>query len=62
MVHGQVSRSYRDSDDHWQRSDSLSRDDLLNAAKALNEAHTWITAREQEQRRQARDEDRPQAA
>lgn len=49
-----LSRSYKDADDQWQRSDNLSRDDLLTAAKALDQAHSWIVAREHEERDQNR--------
>lgn len=37
-----VSRLYRDEHGKWSSSTSLGRDDLLNAAKALDMAHTWI--------------------
>lgn len=30
------------SDGQWRESASIGRDDLLVAAKALNDAHTWI--------------------
>ena len=36
-----LSRSYRINDE-WKVSDSIGRDDLLIAAKALTDAHTWI--------------------
>ena len=32
--------------DGWKKSASLDREDLLLTAKALNEAHTWILAKE----------------
>jgi hypothetical protein len=37
-----LSRLYKDGDG-WRSSGSLGRDDLLLAAKALDQAHTWIT-------------------
>lgn len=38
-----VSRLYkRDGDSSWSRSDAFGRDDLLVAAKVLDQAHTWI--------------------
>ena len=37
----QVCRIYKDGDE-WKQTDSLGRDDLLLACKALDEAHTWI--------------------
>ncbi len=36
-----LARLYKDGDD-WKSSDSLGRDDLLNGAKVLDQAHTWI--------------------
>jgi len=36
-----LTRLYR-KDDQWKTTDSLGRDDLLVAAKALGDAHTWI--------------------
>lgn len=36
-----LTRLYR-KDEQWKTTDSLGRDDLLVAAKALNDAHTWI--------------------
>lgn len=46
-----VSRSYKDRDDKWQRTASLDEEDLLPAAKALDEAYEWA----QRQRQAARD-------
>ena len=37
----QVSRVYKEGDE-WKQTDSLGRDDLLLACKALDQAHTWI--------------------
>ena len=36
-------RSYKDSSGEWQNSDSMGSGDLLNAAKALTRAETWIS-------------------
>ncbi len=36
-----LTRIYR-KDDQWKSTDSLGRDDLLVAAKALDDAHSWI--------------------
>lgn len=38
-----LGRTYKDGDD-WKESGSLGADDLLAAAKALTEAHTFIYA------------------
>ena len=38
-----VARLYLENGE-WKRSDSFGRDELLTAAKALSEAHTWIFA------------------
>ena len=37
-----LGRLYKDAEDAWQTSDNLGRDDLLVAAKLLDQAHTWI--------------------
>ncbi|MCG8408652.1 MAG: hypothetical protein MI923_25900 [Phycisphaerales bacterium] len=42
MFNVTVTRTYRDDGEELQDSHSFGRDDLLTAAKALNEAHTWI--------------------
>jgi hypothetical protein len=47
-----VSRSYKDKDDQWQRTSNLDEEDLLPAARALEEAYAWV----QGQRQKARDE------
>lgn len=36
-----LSRSYKDGDD-WKNSDSLNHGDLLNGARALQRAESWI--------------------
>src|SRR4051794_26480563 len=38
-----VSRSYRDGDGQWQSSNSFGLPDLLLLAKAVDQAHTWIS-------------------
>lgn len=48
-----VSRTYKDGDE-WKESGSFGADDLLPAAKALGEAHTWIFA-ERERSREGQD-------
>jgi hypothetical protein len=40
-------RIYMDSENKWQTSDSFGRDDLLLAAKVLDQAHSWIFAQAQ---------------
>jgi hypothetical protein len=37
----QLTRGYK-TDEGWRESDSLGFDDLLSAAKLLDQAHTWI--------------------
>ena len=37
----QISRTYTEGGD-WKQTDSLGRNDLLLACKALDQAHTWI--------------------
>ena len=37
-----LQRSYQDRDAKWQRTSSLDEGDLLPAAKALDDAYTWI--------------------
>jgi hypothetical protein len=41
MFNVTFSRSYKDGDE-WKDSASFGQDDLLELAKAANEAHTWI--------------------
>ena len=36
-----ITRLYKDGD-NWEETTSLGRDDLLIAAKAIDQAHTWI--------------------
>jgi hypothetical protein len=47
-----LQRSYQDRDGKWQRTTSLDEGDMLPAAKALEDAYTWI----QEQRQHSREE------
>jgi hypothetical protein len=44
----QVDRSYRDGED-WKHTKSFGRDDLLNVAKVVDLAHSWIHAQQQAQ-------------
>jgi hypothetical protein len=37
-----LTRSYRDKQEQWQRTTNLDEEDLLPAAKALDDAYTWI--------------------
>ena len=37
-----LGKLYKPADESWKTTSSLDRDDLLNAAKALDLAHTWI--------------------
>jgi hypothetical protein len=48
-----ISRTYKDGED-WKESGSFGADDLLSAAKAFDEAHTWIFA-ERERSREGQD-------
>jgi len=42
MFNTSLVRVYRDANDEWQETHSLGRDDLLAAAKVLDEAHSFI--------------------
>ena len=55
-----VARSYKDEAGDWQESSSFGVDDLLNLAKALDAAHSWI--HEQRQQRSREQEHEQQAA
>jgi hypothetical protein len=46
-----LTRSYKDKSEQWQRTTSLDEEDLLPAAKALDDAYTWV----QRQRHQPRE-------
>jgi hypothetical protein len=52
MFSVQLARVYRDEQDQWHESHSLNADDLLGAAKLLNEADTLIQDELSERRRQ----------
>ncbi len=47
MFNTTLVRVYKDKDDQWQETTSLGRDDLLAAAKVLDQAHSFITIHEQ---------------
>ena len=40
--------------EQWKETQSLSRDDLLVAAKVLNECHSWIVFKAQQDRNEGR--------
>jgi hypothetical protein len=40
-----LGRLYKDEEGQWKTTDGLGRDDLLVAAKVLDQAHTWIYER-----------------
>lgn len=44
MFNVTVSRSYRDEAGQWHDSQSFGYDDLMNLAKVLADAHTWISS------------------
>ena len=44
-----LARSYKDGEE-WRESGSFGPDDLLAAAKALDQAHTWIFEQRQRER------------
>ena len=61
MYNVTLNRSYRDGEDNWKDTSSLGYDDLLVAAKALDEAHSFIVqqmARDTEEAK--REERRPE--
>jgi hypothetical protein len=41
------SRSYKQGDETWKETDSLSFDDLLTMAKLFDQAHSWIAKQQQ---------------
>ena len=45
-----LQRSYQDRDGKWQRTTSLDEGDMLPAAKALEDAYTWIQKERQHSR------------
>jgi hypothetical protein len=48
-----LTRSYLDRNQAWQRTTNLDEDDLLPAAKALDDAYTWIQKQRQHSREEA---------
>lgn len=56
MYNTTLSRTYKTQDGAWAESQSLSRDDLLVAAKSLDLAHTFIVEAEAAARAQKSDE------
>lgn len=56
MFNTTMVRSYKNQQGEWAESSSLSRDDLLVAAKALDLAHTFIVETEAAARAQQQDE------
>jgi hypothetical protein len=48
-----LTRSYRDKQEQWQRTTNLDEEDLLPAAKALDDAYTWIQRQRQLSREEA---------
>lgn len=55
MYNSTLVRSYKNQQGEWGESNSLSRDDLLVAAKALDLAHTFIVETEAAARAQQQD-------
>ncbi len=55
MYNSTLVRSYKNQQGEWAESQSLSRDDLLVAAKALDLAHTYIVDAEASARAQQSD-------
>jgi len=55
MFNSTLVRSYKNQQGEWAESSSLSRDDLLVAAKALDLAHTFIVETEAAARAQQQD-------
>lgn len=50
MFNTTLIRVYKDSEDEWQETHSLGRDDLLAAEKVLDEAHSFILSEERKAR------------
>lgn len=50
MYNVTVSRSYRDDNNEWHDTNSFPFNDLMNLAKALSDAHTFIAKLESEDR------------
>jgi len=53
MYNVTVSRSYRDDNNEWHDTNSFPFNDLMNLAKALSDAHTFIAKLEAESREQS---------
>lgn len=53
MYNVTVSRSYRDGQSEWHESSSFPFNELMNLAKALSDAHTFIAQLEAQDREQA---------
>jgi hypothetical protein len=53
MYNVTVSRSYKDDNNEWHDTNSFPFQDLMNLAKALSDAHTFIAKLEAEAREQA---------
>lgn len=47
MFNTTLVRVYRDKEGNWKETNSLGRDDLLPAAKVLDQAHSFIIIQEQ---------------
>ena len=47
MFNTTLVRIYRDKEGNWKETSSLGRDDLLPAAKVLDQAHSFIIIQEQ---------------
>jgi hypothetical protein len=53
MYNVTVSRSYRDDNNEWHDTNSFAFTDLMNLAKALSDAHTYIAGLEAKDRQQS---------
>jgi hypothetical protein len=53
-----LSKAYKDGDE-WKHTETLYLDDLLKAAKALDNAHSWILTQEAKERQEQAERDRP---
>lgn len=50
FYNAKIERRYMDSSNEWQSTESLRSDDLLRAAKMIEEADQWIEQDKQKQR------------
>lgn len=48
-----LTRSYKDRHEQWQRTTALDEEDLLPAAKSLDDVYTWIQRQRQHSRAEA---------